>query len=180
MIRRLVLLALVLTIAATGCGDATPQLRHDDTVPDDLRELADGAWLDFLEAIPARLGCFTEPTLSAAWELDTRAEYQPATATLLVRVPGTPATLRSELLHEFAHHLEFTCPGQDQLRAAFLAAQGFSTGASWFDGDTWETTPSEQYAEAMVELVEGRRTYRGGIQLTDEAIAVVREWGEGP
>jgi hypothetical protein len=170
----------MLTIAAGGCGDSTPQLRHDDTVPDDLRQLADEAWLDFLDAIPGRDHCITEPTLSAAWELDSRAEYQPSTAILLVRVPGTPATLRSELLHEFAHHLEFTCPAHEQLRRGFLVAQGFPADKSWFDGDTWETTPSEQYAEAVVELIEGRRSFRGGIQLTDEAIAVVREWGKGP
>ena len=180
MIRRLILLTLIFTIAAAGCGGATPQLRHADTVPDDLRALADEAWLDFLDAIPVRLHCLSEPTLSAAWELDTRAEYQPDTETLLVRVPGTPATLRSELLHEFAHHVEFTCFDHGLLRPDFLAAQGFRTDAPWFEGDTWETTPSEQYAEAMVELVEGRRAYRGGIQLTDEAIAIVREWGQGP
>ena len=180
MIRRLALTALIVTIAAGGCGDATPQLRHDDTVPDDLRQLADEAWLDFLDAIPGRHHCITEPTLSAAWELDSRAEYQPSTGTLLIRVPGTPATLRSELLHEFAHHLEFTCPDHEQLRTEFLVAQGFAPNTSWFDGDTWEATPSEQYAEAVVELIEGRRNFRGGIQVTDGAIEVIRDWGTGP
>jgi len=179
VIRRLVLLAVTLTIAAVGCSDSPPQLRHDDTVPDDLRELADDAWRDFLDAIPGRQDCLTEPILSAAWELDTRAEYQPATATLLVRVPGTPATLRSKLIHEFAHHLEFTCDEQIELRAAFLSAQGFPPEAAWFEGDAWETTPSEQYAEATVELIEKRRTHQGRIRVTAEAINVVRRWGQG-
>ncbi len=155
-------------------------MRHDDTVPDDLRALADETWDDFLDAIPGRHGCVGEPTLSAAWELETRAEYSPRTATLTVRVPGTPATLRSQLLHEFAHHLEFTCPEHSELRAGFLAAQDLPDDSEWFSGPSWEETPSEQYAEAIVELVEGRRSHLGGISITDEAVAVVRDWGKGP
>ena len=49
--------------------------------------------------------------------------------------------------------------------------------ADWFDGATWETTPSEQYAEATVEVVLGRRTHHGGIVVSDEAVTVVRQWG---
>jgi hypothetical protein len=177
---RLVALGLAIVIGLSACSDSEPLLRHDDSVPDDLRALADETWDDFLAAIPGRTDCVTEPTLHAAWDLNTRAVYEPDTSVLTVRVPGTPATLRSELLHEFAHHLEFTCPEQGELRDGFLAAQGFPTGTDWFTGDSWETTPSEQYAEAVVELVEGRRTHQGGIRLTDEAIAVVREWGGGP
>ncbi len=177
---RLASLALILVIAASACGESAPQLLHDDTVPDDLRALADETWADLLAALPARHGCIDEPTLHAAWELDTRAEYHPSTATLAVRVPGTPATLRSELIHEFAHHIEFTCGDHEDLRTEFIDAQGLAPGTGWFDGPSWETTPSEQYAEAMVELVEGRRTYRGGIKITDEAVAVVRDWGKGP
>ena len=63
---------------------------------------------------------------------------------------------------------------------AFLPAQGFPADANWFDGDSWETTPSEQYAEAVVELIEGRRTHQGGIYITDDAVDVVRGWGKGP
>ena len=156
-----------------------PVLRHDDTVPSDLRELAAETWNDFLDVFPARWDCIPAPTLHAAWELEVRAEYQPATATLTVRVPGTPATLRSELIHEFAHHVEFSCSAHEDLRPAFLGAQGFSSDTEWFDGDAWETTPSEQYAEAVVELIEGRRTHLGGIIISDAAIAAVAEWGSG-
>ena len=149
-----------------------PVLLHDDSVPADLRQLADETWQDFLAAFPARWGCIPPPTLHAAWELETRAVYEPGTMTLSVRVPGTPATLRSELLHEFAHHVEFACEDHRNLRPAFLEAQGFDPDAAWFDGDTWETTPSEQYAEAVVELIEGRRTHSGGIVVNDDAIAM--------
>ncbi|MDJ0665185.1 MAG: hypothetical protein QNJ75_11530 [Acidimicrobiia bacterium] len=180
MIRHLAALGLAIVIALSACSAGAPELRHDDSVPDDLRALADETWEDFLAAFSGRHDCISSPTLHAAWELETRAEYQPATAVLSVRVPGTPATLRSQLLHEFAHHLEFTCSDHEELRAAFLLAQGFPAEAEWLVGDSWETTPSEHYAEAVVELVEGRRTHQGGIYITDDAIDVVRVWGKGP
>ncbi len=179
MYRNFASLLLAVAIGASACATTTPELLHAESVPDDLRALADEAWDDFLAAVPARHDCFPSVTLEAAWELDTRAEYRPDTATLAVRVPGTPATLRSELMHEFAHHLEFTCSEHRELRTDFLRAQGFAADAAWFEGNTWETTPSEQYAEATVEMIEGRRSHQGGILLTTDAVEVVREWGLG-
>lgn len=182
--RRTITLALLVVAVATAAillarPDTAPELLYGESVPADLRSLADETWSDFLEAHPARVGCISAVTLEAAWELDTRAEYRPDTATLAVRVPGTPATLRSQLIHEFAHHLEFTCPEHQELRAGFLRAQGFPADAAWFEGETWETTPSEQYAEATVEMIEERRTHQGGILLKADATRVVREWGLG-
>lgn len=178
-VRLNIALSAVLAAISIGCADAGPTLNFAEDMPDDLRQLADATWVDFLEVNPARLDCIEPVTLEAAWELDNRAEYRPASRTLAVRVPGTPATLRSELIHEFAHHLEFTCSDQTELRAAFLHAQGFPPETEWFGGATWETTPSEQYAEATVEVVAGRRAHTGRILLTPEAVEVVRQWGEG-
>lgn len=179
MLRRFVLTALIAAVGISACSGSATELRFDETVPDDLRELADETWSDFLAVMPARHDCIPSPTLSAAWELDDRGEYHPASATIVVRVPGTPATLRSELLHEFAHHVEFSCEEHESLRPAFLTAQGFASSTDWFEAETWASTPSEQHAEAVVELVEERRSHRGGIRLTDDAIAVVRDWGLG-
>ena len=179
MLRRLGLLVLAVAAGVTACGDSIPELRYDESVPGDLRRLADETWSDFLETLPARWDCIPSPTLHAAWELDTRAEYQPETATLTLRVPGTPATLRSGLLHEFAHHVEFVCADHELLRPEFLAAQGFAPDTLWFGGASWEHTPSEQYAEAVVELIEGRRSHRGGIILSDTAVTTIAEWGSG-
>ena len=83
------------------------------------------------------------------------------------------------MVHEFAHHVEFTCPDQEELRSAFLVAQGFPPSTDWFAGDSWETTSSEHYAEATVEVVLGRRPHHGNIQITDEAADIVRRWGAG-
>lgn len=179
---------LVLIVIAAVVGAAAfvltrpepgPELRFDATVPDDLRAVAVEAWDGFLAAHPAREACIGSLTMSAAWELDDRAEYRPATATMVIRVPGTAPNLTNDLTHEFAHHVEFTCPEHEELRPAFLAAQGFPASAEWFRGDTWETTPSEQYAEATAEAVLGRRTHHDGIFLTEAAVAVVRQWGSG-
>ena len=180
--------AAILIIIATGITagillvarpDPAPALRFDASVPDDLRALAAETWQDFLAAHPARWDCIPPATLSAAWELDSRGEYRPNGATVVVRVPGTAPTLRNELIHEFAHHVEFTCPEQADLRSSFLEAQGFPPAATWFEGDAWETTPSEQYAEATVEVVLGRRPHHGNIQITARASEIVRRWGAG-
>lgn len=159
--------------------DGPPVLRFDDSVPDDLRALAVETWQDFLAAHPARHDCIAPVALSAAWDLDDRAEYRPDSATVVIRIPGTAPNLRNGLSHEFAHHVEFTCPEHEELRSAFLAAQGLPASTDWFDGDTWETTPSEQYAEATVEVILGRRAHHSGIFISDEAVAIVHRWGSG-
>ncbi len=182
---RRVLILVVVAAAVVAAAfvltrpDPGPTLQFDATVPDDLRAVAVEAWDGFVAAHPARVACIAPLTMSAAWELGDRAEYRPATATVVIRVPGTAPNLTNDLTHEFAHHVEFTCPDHQELRPAFLAAQGFPPSTDWFDGDTWETTPSEQYAEATTKAVLGRRTHHGGIFLTEEAVDVVRQWGSG-
>ncbi|MEN8235093.1 MAG: hypothetical protein ABFR89_09260 [Actinomycetota bacterium] len=159
--------------------DGPPALRFDDTVPDDLRALAAETWEDFLDAHRARHDCISPVVLNAAWELDDRAEYRPNSTTVVIRIPGTAPNLRNGLIHEFAHHVEFTCPEHEELRPEFLAAQGLPASTDWFDGGAWEMTPSEHYAEATTEVVLGRRSHHGGISISDEAVAVVRRWGSG-
>ena len=180
MRRVLILVALATAVVAVAFAvafpDRAPEVHFDSSVPDDLRAVAIEAWDGFLAAHPARSDCIGSINMSAAWELDDRAEYRPATATLVIRVPGTAPNLTSDLTHEFAHHVEFTCPQHEALRLEFLNAQGFPASADWFSGATWETTPSEQYAEATSVVVLGRRGNHDGIILSDEATAVVRRW----
>lgn len=180
--------ALLLTtfVAAIGGGailflgsSSSADLKYGENTPADLADLADDTWDDFLTAHEGRLDCIPPVTMEADWDLATRGEYRPESATVVVRIPGTPATLRSELIHEFAHHVEFTCSDQADLRTAFLSAQGFPPDTGWYEGATWATTPSEQYAEATVELITERRAHTGGILLTPEAVDVVRKWGRG-
>ena len=176
LVLALVAAAVVAVAFALALPDSSPELHFDSSVPDDLRAVAVEAWDGFLAAHPARTDCIESINMIAAWELDDRAEYRPGAATVVIRVPGTAPNLTNDLTHEFAHHVEFTCPGHKELRPAFLAAQGFSASADWFNGATWETTPSEQYAEATSVVVLGRRGNHDGIVISDEAIAIVREW----
>ncbi|MGD9048127.1 MAG: hypothetical protein PVF77_08750, partial [Anaerolineae bacterium] len=119
--------------------------------------------------------------------LDSRAVYDPDTATVAVRVPGTPAVLKGALVHEFAHHLEFQCQEHEDLRPAFLAALGLPAGTEWRPGNGSATAPanvygdipSEQYAEAAVILVLGRRPVTTGVRVTDEAVRAVEAWATG-
>jgi hypothetical protein len=111
-----------------------------------------------------------------AWKLPDRATYDPERQLVTVRVPGTAPNLRATLLHEFAHHLEFTCPEHRDLRPAFLAAQELSPSSPWFAGATWEATPSEQFAEATVELVLGRRHAHARVHMSPAALEAIRRW----
>lgn len=180
--RRVTTLVVLVVGVAAGVlllmrPDPGPALRFDGSVPEDLRAVAAASWDAFLAAHPQRLHCIPPVTLTAVWELADRAEYRPGKAIVVIRVPGTAPNLSNSLIHEFAHHVEFTCPEHEELRSAFLEAQGFSATAAWFEGTAWETTPSEQYAEATTELVLGRRTHRGGVIVSDEAATIVRQWG---
>jgi hypothetical protein len=164
-----------------------PELIFDDSVGADFQALALQTWDHFLVVFQARSNCFGDVRLHAAYTLDSRAGYDPNTATVTVQVPGTPAKLQSALVHEWAHHVEFQCREHQALRAAFLAAQGLPPDTPWRpDGalgnrstSEWAAEPSEQYAEATVELVLGRRPLPAPAQVSREAIRVVGEWAAG-
>ncbi len=173
------LLLLSSLLGACQPPSSTPRLLVDRSVAPDFRSLAQATWADFLAAFPARTGCIGEVRLRAAPDLPSRAAYDPNTATVTVRVPGTSAFLQSGLVHEWAHHLEHQCPEHAQLRPRFLAAQGLPPDANWFQGESWATTPSEQYAEAAVVLVLGRRAVSTKVFLTQEGVEAVRAWAQG-
>lgn len=177
--RLIALLSFSTVVTVSGCSGPSPQLLIDASVPADLEQLATTVWGRFLDSHPARRECMGDVALRGSWSLDVRAEYQPATATVVVRIPGTPATLSDAIVHEFAHHVEFTCGSHAELRSSFLEAQGMPPSADWFGGTTWEAIPSEQYAEATVQLVLGRRSLHGQIRLSADAVEVVRSWATG-
>jgi hypothetical protein len=77
------------------------------------------------------------------------------------------------------------------MRAAFLVAQGLSPDTAWrpdtlpaSEPDTltareWAAIPSEQYAEAVIEVVLGGRPVPTNVRLSREAVAVVETWARG-
>jgi hypothetical protein len=170
-----------------AAGPAGPQLLVDGSVAPDLETLARQTWTEFVQVFAAWRGCFGDVHLRAARALDSRAAYDPATATVTVRVPGTAAMLRSGLLHEWGHHIEFQCQGHEALRPAFLAAQGLPPDTAWrpdvppadLPAGLWADIPSEQYAEAVIEVVLGGRPVPTNVRLTREAVRIVAEWARG-
>lgn len=171
----------VAALVAVACTSAPehPKVRFDDGVPPDLAELASETWDAFTEVFRARWSCIPDVTVGGAWQLGSRAAYHPDEAKVEVRVPATAAQLATALVHEFAHHVEFTCPEHADLRPAFLRAQGLPADADWFDGSVWETTPSELYAEATIEVVLGSRTIHRSVPISQAARDVIAAWAGG-
>ena len=173
-----VLAALLAPLTALQAhrGAGPPDVAIAEDVPQDLADLARATWDRFTAAFPARRDCLAPVAVDGAWGLDDRATYDPQRRLVRVRIPATAPSLEGSLVHEFAHHLEFTCPAQQGLRRAFRAAQGLPSKARWFHGAAWEQTPSEQFAEATTELVLGRRGTHVRVVVTDEAVQVIRDW----
>ena len=163
-----------------------PQLIIEDSVASDLAALAGDTWAQFLDVLEGRTGCFGDVRLGASRILDDRAAYNPDTVTVTVRVPGSRALLESALIHEWAHHVEFQCQEHEELRAAFVAAQGLPADIPWrpdltpadIPASQWADIPSEQYAEAMIVLVLGRRQIPTVAPVNAEAVRVLADWAE--
>jgi hypothetical protein len=193
-----VILAALAVLVSGAAAEHRPRLLVDGSVGADLEALALETWDQFLAVFWARRDCFGDVHLRAAYTLGSRAGYDPDTATVTVRVPGTAAMLQSGLIHEWAHHVEFQCEAHQELRAAFLAVQGLPADTPWRPDEAhrrpadayqhslisepasdWAEIPSEQYAEATIELVLGGRPVPTQIHVTREAIGVVGGWATG-
>lgn len=164
-----------------------PHLMPDETVGSDLRSLAQETWQVFLDVFRARRACFGDVHLHASRDLNSRGAYDPAAATVTVRVPATAAMLRGALIHEWAHHIEAQCSSHQRMRPAFLLAQKLPKDMPWQTGDSsadiperdWAQIPSEQYAEAAIELVLGERQIPTTARIRPEAVDVLAEWASG-
>ena len=189
----LIVISIVLLVSgatSSGCtsnvpvSKQRPRLIMDDSVADDFRALAMETWDRFLTVFQARADCFGDVRLRAMRTLDSRAAYNPDSGTVTVRVPGTPAMLKSALVHEWAHHIEFQCEAHKGLRPAFLAAQGLPPDTVWrpdvapanIPASIWADSPSEQYAEATIVLVLGRRQIPTKVRVKEEAVRAIAEW----
>lgn len=190
----LVALAVLIGGAISNRGQAvapsperTPQLIVEESVASDFRAVAIATWAKFLTTFEARRDCFGDVRLRATRRLNSRAGYDPESAAVTVRVPATAALLEGALVHEWAHHLEFQCEAHQELRPGFLAAQGLPPDTPWrpdnnpagTPASAWANIPSEQYAEAAIELVLGRRQIPTGVQVRPEAVQVIGAWAAG-
>jgi hypothetical protein len=168
--------AAIAVLASTTFGSG---LRFTDATPDDLRAVASDAWQRFGDAVPACAGRLGELTVGVAWELPDRARYEPEQALVLVRAPGTAPNLEATLLHEFAHHAERRCPPSDAFRQRFTAAGGLPAGTPWRSSASWDRTPSERFAEAVMTYVLGHSPSHVFVHLRPGELRAVAAWAHG-
>jgi hypothetical protein len=174
---------VVIVVALVGLAgwialtNGDPELVIGDTVAADFAALAEAAHARFVAAAPAAAGCMGSLRLEAAAQLDDLARYDQSTGIVYVRVPATASSLEASLVHEFAHHLEVVCESHRSLRPRFLIAQGRPVDTAWFGDVAWEERPSEQFAEAVVQVVLGSRSrHQLGLRLNPESIGLVEAW----
>ncbi|MEZ4867150.1 MAG: hypothetical protein R3C14_37850 [Caldilineaceae bacterium] len=191
--RRLYLLlsSLLLPLAIWSFGiyyehQTTPQLLIDPSVEPDFAALIHETWEQFMLVFAAKSDCFGDVRIKADYAMTDRAMYDPRTATITVRVPERGSILKGALVHEWAHHVEFQCDAQTEMRAAFIEAQGLPANMPWRleHGTTnilssdWANIPSEQYAEAAIVLVLGKRPVWSKALITAEGVEVIRMWAQ--
>lgn len=177
-------LVLGCALLAAAQPSRSPQLFVDASVAPDFAALIRTTWQQFLGVFDARKACFGDLRIVAVKTLADRAQYDPATATVLVRVPARGSALQAALVYEWAHHLEFQCAAQIELRRAFLAAQGLPPNSPWYaaHGSTelltyqWATIPSEQFAEAVAVLVLNRPHFRTPVAVTEDGLRIIKAW----
>lgn len=180
MVALIVLIAVVVVgvIVTTATGDNNrAELVVDESVAADFAAVARDDWDLFIAAFPALEDCIGRVTLVAEYTMDDRAKYHPETQTMAVRVPGPRVLLDRAVIHELAHHLEFSCISQTEMRPPFLSALGRGND-DWFEGAEWGLIPSEIFAEAVVEYVlDERGSVHTDLGLIEQsAVDVVVDW----
>ncbi len=180
------LLAIVWYLGAYPGHQPTPRLIIDASVDQDFSALIQETWGQFLLVFAPRRDCFGDVLVKADYDLVDRAQYDPQTATVSVRVPERASILKGALVHEWAHHVEFQCETHTEMRAAFIEAQGMPANTPWRleDGTTnilssdWANIPSEQYAETTIVVVLGERPVSTKAPITAEGIELIRAWAQ--
>ena len=178
------LLAISWYLGAYPRHQPMPRLIIDASVDEDFAAVIQETWAQFLFVFAARRDCFGDVLVKADYDLTDRAKYDPRTATVSVRVPERAYILKGALVHEWAHHVEFQCEAQTEMRAAFIETQGMPANTPWRleDGTTnifssdWANIPSEQYAETAIVVVLGERPVSTKAPITAEGMEVVRAW----
>jgi hypothetical protein len=180
------LLAIIWYLGAYPRQQTTPRLIIDASVAPDFAVVIQETWGQFLLVFAARSDCFGDVRVKADYDLSDRAVYDPQTATISVRVPERAAILKGALVHEWAHHVEFQCEAQTEMRAAFIEAQGMPANIPWRSesgsvhilSSDWANIPSEQYAETTIVVVLGERPVSTKASITTEGMEVIRAWAQ--
>lgn len=175
-------LVVVLTLgwAASACGSAD-RIRTVQDVPPDVASIVDDVWHDLEDRLSWAGECMLPVEVLLSRDVsDGSARYRAEEQLIEIEIPTSPSRFRESLVHELGHHIDATCAGLDDLRAAFAAAQGFDEGHPWNEGASWEVTPSEHFAEAVVLIVTGDRLVHADIVLLETAAVAVVTTGTNP
>lgn len=150
-------------------------------VPDDVLAEMNTTWGRFIDRFADRRTCFADVTVVLVDRVEGGdARYVGDEALIEIQIPTTPARFRESLTHELAHHVERTCDEFDDLRTT-LHPQFGGPDRPWNGGETWEETPSELWAEAVVALVNGERLlHADDMPIDEDAIDQIAEWGAAP
>ncbi len=173
-----VVAAASLAVAGLGAAARPPELLVTPTTPDDVAVLAAATFDRFIDAAPATRKCIGTVRLAAAWSHGDRGSYDADTSTITLRIPGSAPRLASTLVHELSHHVDIACLPAE-VRGSFLTAQRLTGDTPWGEGASWAEVPAEQFAEAMVEVVLGRRTPTLGVRIDPVAVELVGHWARG-
>jgi hypothetical protein len=177
-------LAIIWYLGAYPRHQAMPRLIIDASVAPDFAAVIQETWGQFLLVFAARSDCFGDVRVKADYDLSDRAMYDPQTATVSVQVPERASILKGALVHEWAHHIEFQCAAQTEMRAAFIEAQGLPADTPWRSeggsvnvlSSDWANIPSEQYAETTIVVVLGERPVSTKASVTAEGVKVINAW----
>lgn len=160
--------------------ESDPRLLFVQDVPAEVRSETDAVFDRFRDRFSERASCIADVSVELVRAVDDGdARYVTGERRIQIQIPTTPGRYRESLAHELAHHLERTCSEFGSLQRSLeplLAA----TGVAWSGGATWEESPSERYAEAVVELVNGERIrHVDTVPVDREALDLIARWGAG-
>jgi hypothetical protein len=146
-------------------------------VPADVRAELDVTWARFTDRFEARTSCIGTVSLELVRDVEGGdARYVHRRARIEIEIPTTPARFRESVVHELAHHVEHTCPDFEQLRDELHPRWG-GPDRPWTGGDVWAEIPSEMWAEAVVELVNGERIrHADEIVVDPQVVELIVAW----
>ncbi len=149
-------------------------------VPPEVQAELDATWSRFLARFGSRRNCFGDVSVMLVRQVDGGdARYVIDERRIEVQIPTTPKRFRESVVHELAHHVEHTCSDFAELKAVLHSLLG-GPQRSWSGGGVWEEIPSELWAEAAVQLVNGERVRHARDMPVDATvIEVVKAWASG-
>ena len=173
--------AFILLAAAYVALELGPAIEPRQSLPDDVAELTSSTWLAFGRAFPSQADCLSDVELELVDDVaGGAADYLVAEHLIRIEIPTSPRRYVESLTHELAHHLDAVCDGELEIGPAFRVAQGIAADVPWGRVETWEKRPMEHFAETVVEYVTGDRyTHADIMEVSDEALEVVRDWATG-